>query len=185
MVNQWHNFKIEKILSDEEMQSLWDLYRKSRHEPIHQFYNLFNLDRYNPKSEDIRANSGIQRLDSYAAKRGLKLYSHYFLKYVPYSFTRLHEDNNKIVEKTIITFLESSDDLVGGDTLVMDRHYELPNDENTTRKGPNNHRGNIVPVVAPSQNGNSLVYNHDVLHGVSQVRQGHRIVLVSWYVKNS
>lgn len=183
MVNQWHNFKIDTILSDAEMRCLWDLYNKSRHEYIDQFYNLFNLHRYNPRSEDLKDCPAIKHLNNYAAMRGLKNYSHYFLKYVPYSFTRLHEDNSDLVEKTIITFLESSEDLVGGDTLVYDRHYDLP--QKGLRKGPLNHKKDIVPVVAPSSNGNSLVYNHDVLHGVSQVRQGHRIVLVSWYVKNS
>ena len=75
MVNQWHNFKIDTILSDAEMQSLGELYNKSRHEYIDQFYNLFNLNRYNPRSEDLKDCPAIRHLNNYAATRGLKNYS--------------------------------------------------------------------------------------------------------------
>ena len=188
VVDKWHNVKIIELLDKDDLNSVINLYNELKNdiEYCHQDYALFDVEKSRPHTDQMLLCEGIQTLNFEMAEEGMKQHSHYFLKYVPYSFARVHQDNKRVVTKTIITFLETSDDLVGGDTLIYDRHYDLPTPNNSVvRQSGSSHRHDIVPVILPVKSGDSLIYNYNISHGVSQVLQGHRIVLVSWYVKNS
>ena len=164
------------------MDSLGEVYQSIKVESLRQDYQLFNIEKRRVNS---RANSpGITALDDYMLKKhNLVSNTHYFLKYSKHSFTRIHADNKDVVKKTIITFIDSHN-LVGGNTIVYDKHYDLPpnKDQNMRRTGSSHHK-NVVPCVLPDIVGSSLIYDWSTPHGVSKVYDGHRIVLVSWYVE--
>ena len=39
----------------------------------------------------------------------------------------------------------------------------------------------VIPKVIQMNVGQSLVYDKHLMHGVGQVEQGNRLVLISWY----
>ena len=39
----------------------------------------------------------------------------------------------------------------------------------------------VIPKVVQMDVGQSLVYDKHLMHGVGQVEQGNRLVLISWY----
>jgi hypothetical protein len=180
---QYHNFYKKRILSNARVKTAWDLYKETPMEFAHQDYSLFNVEKSIVRSNNYD-NPAIVALNDYMLKNyGFRPQSHYFLKYIPYSWARVHTDNIHSVSKTIITLLEEKD-LVGGDTLVWDKHYDLPcpKDAYVKRTG-SVHRKSEMPCTPKLKPGQSLVYDSATRHGVTQVEEGHRIVLVSWYMK--
>lgn len=180
---QYKNFYKRNILNEEQYQSVWDLYNSLPVRYAYQDYSLFNVEKRNVDSKSKVENGATVAIDKYMKDRyKFENQTHYFLKYVPYSWTRIHTDNVRRVTKTVITLIEEKD-LVGGETLVWDKHYDLPvpKDHYVQRTG-SVHRKSEVPCTPKLNPGQSLVYDNATRHGVSQVEQGHRIVLVSWYV---
>jgi predicted 2-oxoglutarate/Fe(II)-dependent dioxygenase YbiX len=185
LVKVAHSYDIKTLLSEEEVANLWEVYDQTPVECFRQDYQLFNIEKRQVRSP-ARQNSCLKALDAYMLKEhGLSCNVHYFLKYAKNSFTRMHCDNVKVVKKTIITFMETSN-LIGGHTIVHDLHYDLPpNKDQGIRRTGSSHRNSVVPCVLPDVTGTSLIYDWSTNHGVSKVFEGHRIVLVSWYVENA
>ena len=178
MVNK--NFAIKKILSDEDMKSLWEVYHDSVHEFAHQDYSLHHVWKAQVNSKHMK-ESPFRTLDAYYAKMGYNPFAKYFLKYVEWSWARPHHDNIGTPTKTAITLLEEQD-LEGGETLVWDKHYDLPKPEGAyVKRGGSIHRQDEIVCTPRLQPGESLLYDDNIRHGVAQVRGGHRIVLVTWY----
>jgi len=174
------NYTVDQIFSKEEIDNIKKLYEKSECRLAHQDYNLFSVEKRHVRSQDY--TSEIHRLNEYA---NMKSMGHYFVKYELDSFTRLHVDNDKEVGKTIVTLIETRD-LVGGETLMYDVYPKQPRPKNkyAKRKGDEvNYGKDIVPLIVPLEDGDSVIYDHNVKHGVCKVHQGYRIVLVSWYGK--
>lgn len=180
---QYKNFYKRKILNKEQYQSCLDLYNSLPVRYAQQDYSLFYVEKLNVDSKSKVENSATVAIDKYMKDRyGYTNQTHYFLKYVPYSWTRVHTDNVNRVTKTVITLVEEKD-LIGGETLVWDKHYDLPEIKGSyIQRTGSVHRKSEIPCTPKLQPGESLVYDNATRHGVSQVEQGHRIVLVSWYV---
>lgn len=170
----------DKILSEADLEEAKSLASSIQFKPVFQQYNLFDMER-----------ADIPRPESYGfAKTLLKrsrltnIIGFYFLRYVPGSFTRMHEDNNS--ELTIVTLLDDKD-LVGGHAIVTDtyKQRERPANEicnrsvRETTKPP--YGKNIIMDVVPMELGESLVYGPEQTHGVSKVYEGSRLVLISWF----
>ena len=85
----------------------------------------------------------------------------YLLHYNEGSFTGLHHDNAKQSHKTSITLIDKSEDLVGGQPIII------------------NHMG--APVIPEHQVGQTMWYDQKIVHGVTRVEKGHRKVLVTWW----
>jgi len=181
---KYHKFYKRNILTKEQLQSAWDLYHEIPIKYAHQDYSLFNVEKRNANSSQKKTNPALISIDKYMKDRyGYDNQSHYFLKYVPYSWTRVHTDNINTVTKTVITLLEESNDLIGGETLVWDKHYDLPTPKGSyVQRTGSVHRKQEVPCTPKLNSGESLVYDNGTRHGVSLVERGHRIVLVSWYI---
>lgn len=179
----YSNFYTREIVKEENQQSLWDAYNGTAPEWCHQDWNLFNLEKRQMKAAYWKQHEAIHDIDRYMFRKyQCRTHVHYFLKYVPDSFTRVHQDNKDTVTKTVITFLDHSPDLVGGDTLVFDKQYDSEPPEGSVVKGKDVHSRDVVPTAIKAPNYTSLIYNWNVPHGVTRVNEGHRIVLVSWYV---
>jgi len=109
----------------------------------------------------------------------------YFLRYIPGSFTRLHEDNS--TETTIVTLLDDKD-LVGGNAVVREAYNprgSRPAEQTCHRTNQENEHPpygqQIVLDVLPMERGDSLVYGRELTHGVSKVYEGERLVLITWF----
>lgn len=174
----------QQILDDVELKEARDLAASLDFYKVYQMYNLFDLER-----------ADIQSHESYGFCKTLQEYSKlpqviglYFLRYIPNSFTRMHEDNN--TDMTIVTLLEDQD-LVGGHAIVQDTYAQKDRPSNQIcnrgrheiEKPPYGKK--IITDVLPMKRGESLIYGKDLTHGVSKVYEGSRLVLVSWFKRDS
>ena len=172
-------YKLENIISEEHRHQLLDVYNSLPSELAHQDYNLFDVDKRHPGKEDSRLDC-FKVIDQYASNHK-QMFRHYFLNYTPESFTKFHTDNDDAVGLTIVTFLDKSDDLIGGEALAMLPYIKRARPSNKYRKGDAPIDEKVVPKVINMNVGQSLVYDKSLMHGVGQVERGNRLVLISWY----
>lgn len=184
-------YKAETILSDEEVDILKKDFDSLPSNMWHQDYNLFDTDKRHP-TEEMAKKSPYAKLSNHV---GLESMSHYFLKYGRDSFTKLHNDggNGQRVGKTIVTLIEATPNLVGGEALIFLPYKKtrpktaqvrrVPKEKDPTQVGSPPTQ-DCVPRVVPMSSGTSLIYEQDLMHAVTQVQQGHRIVLVSWFYED-
>lgn len=170
----------ESILSAEEVQEALDVYHQTPMEKYWQFYNLFKVERRDITA-DISKMGFMKTLHKRARTRSQQG-TGYFLRYPPGSFTKIHSDNGSNI--TIVTLLESKD-LVGGYSITQGVYGESsrPADWHAIRDdtGYDGYGDQIVTDVVDINDGESLCYGPHLLHGVSKVYRGHRIVLVTWW----
>lgn len=177
---KYENVESLNLINSEEFKSLVELYKSIPPTFAHQDYNLFHLQKKRVPPKNYK-NAGLQKINEYGLQYG-ELHSHYFLKYTPGSFTKFHRD--RVHTLSVVTFIEKSTNLVGGDTLFYEPYYETTPKENHYVKkidDQKNDHQHIIPIVAPSRIGTSLAYQAETKHAVSRVDRGHRIVLVSWF----
>lgn len=177
-------YTIDDYLTVDDVRDLVKLYDSLESNMAHQDYNLFDVDKRLLRSEH-RTIPAFDKLEK-AAGSDKKLYSHYFLDYLPESFTRSHTDNVDDVVLTMVTILDETG-LVGGETIVH-LPYEKrirPGDRYAKRSGDGEAPlgQDIIPKFVPVKTGQTMTYDHALTHGVCQVSEGRRLVLVSWYAK--
>ena len=172
-------YKVENIITPNQRHQLIDVYRSLDPELAHQDYNLFDVDKRHPSKEQAQMDC-FSALDNYA-KDYEKSFRHYFLNYGPESFTKFHTDDDDKVGLTIVTFLDKSEDLIGGEPLVLLPYEKRSRPSTHYRKGDAPVGQKVVPKVIQMNVGQSLVYDKHLMHGVGQVEQGNRLVLISWY----
>ena len=172
-------YKVENIITPNQRHQLLDVYRSLETNPAHQDYNLFDVDKRHPSKEQVQMDC-FSALDNYANDYQ-KSFRHYFLNYGPESFTRFHTDNDDAVGLTIVTFLDKSSDLIGGEPLVQLPYMKKGRPSTHYRKGESPYGSKVIPKVIQMGVGQSLVYDKHLMHGVGQVEQGNRLVLISWY----
>ena len=183
----------EKIISDKERHELLDTYNRTKGQYAKQDYNLFDVTKTFFDKDTINKHKAIKTLEEYAASfPGVGTsYAHYFLHYGRDAFTRAHSDDDASIGLTIVTLLEKTDNLVGGETLIH-LPYNKPDkgDEGYIKRnregGQKDPKGapigqRIIPRIIFQDEGDSVVYDRSLMHSVTQVEQGHRIVLVSWF----
>ena len=173
------------IFLPDEIEHLKVMYEKYPKEFWARDFNLFNIYKCMiPRKmsvEDVDFFRGIsnkikQRIDY---KQDA---AHYFLKYVKDSFTNVHIDNPKRIKRTAVTLLDISADIIGGDTLLIKNIQDSDIGPGNQRPEGLQDRSNLrVPSIVKPKIGSTLIYNHNVRHGVTKVEQGHRLVLISWF----
>ena len=166
------DYKLEQIINNDDRHSLIDLYNSIPSSVAHQDYNLYKVDKRPLRSSD--QISAIKKIEQYAGKQ---TYSHYFVMYEPGSYTRMHTDNDDDVGLTIVTLIDTVN-LVGGETIVQ---LPAPKDEKIGYQKGEDHKGRVVPKIVRMVEGDSVIYDRSLLHGVTQVELGKRLVLVSWF----
>lgn len=183
------NYEIARFLSDEDVQDLLRCWNSLPQELWHQFYNLFDVDKRPVPGNVRKKHPAFAKIEKAANS---PLMSHYFLQYGQGSFTRFHTDDADKVIKTIVTQIHTSSDLVGGLALVQIPYMvdARPSNKQVKRsKDPEKNnlpplREQIVPKVVNVRDGESMVYGKELIHGVSQVERGTRMVLVSWFMED-
>lgn len=151
------SFSIQRILSETDVKDMLELLENGLETEFKdRYYNLFNVEyshvfsRYHDFSMFTKLNDSVNR----------KVRNHYILKYNVGSYTKIHQDNEYSAKKTIVTLLNKSHDLDGGECIFYDDN---------------------VPHVVNLNVGESIIYDQNMFHGVGIVRKGHRTVCVSWY----
>jgi len=172
-------YKLENIISEEHRQQLLTVYNSLRPELAHQDYNLFDVDKRHPTREQAQLDC-FKVIDDYASNHK-QTFRHYFLNYTEEGFTKFHTDNDDAVGLTIVTFIDKSDDLVGGEALAQLPYTKRSRPANKYRKGDAPIDKRVIPKVINMDVGQSLIYDKSLMHGVGQVERGNRLVLISWY----
>ena len=186
-----HNYTIKKLLDKKSFDNALETYESLPAKKMQQDHALYYIEKRYPASELMRSRPSVFAfIDDYMKiNYNQKRFSHYFLRYDKWSFARVHTDDVTQITNTVITLLDQSKDLIGGETLVWDKFYQLPvlTPKHTIKGKEPKHRDDLVPCSPILKIGESLIYDGRTSHGVTQVEQGHRIVLVSWYTtpKNS
>ena len=176
------NWDKKNILNADDINEARDLFKTVKLKEYHQYYNLFDVKRCDLPS---KGNYGFVNRISETLGVSELIGSPYFLLYETNSFTREHEDNE--TGTTVVTLIESSTDLVGGEALIFDMYGVRPRpshkEERRTKRERANppYSKNIIPRIVPMEQGDSLIYGPDLRHGVTQVEQGTRLVLITWW----
>jgi predicted 2-oxoglutarate/Fe(II)-dependent dioxygenase YbiX len=121
--------------------------------------NVHNAFRLNIDEDNYNVLNEFLFLDNY------KIFGAYILKYGPNSFTGMHQDNSEESQKTSITLIEQSNDIVGGKAIITDNMG--------------------APIIVEQQVGQTLWYDQSLWHGVSKIEKGERKVLVTWWKNNA
>ena len=141
----------------------WDL-NEHRRRNQDQYYNLFYTDHRYPSVSDPVYMERVQKLCDYLG--GWSPDKHYLLQYNPGAYARMHHDD-PTVGKTIVTLLDNDEGrLRGGATLIEIKDADRMLD------------------VVDLDVGESVIYEHDVHHAVSVVREGYRRVHIGWMKTN-
>lgn len=175
---------VEKTRLIEDLKPYKDLWETSNKVVYAQFDNLFDTTRGIIKRpwDQIECLENLRIETERKVGKFLNHFDHYFLNYSRGSFTSLHRDTSK-VQITAITLIGRSENLDGGDVLVMkplsDR--EIKGETRAKKSFTNPVKEEIVPEVWQLDIGESLLYSGHVKHGVTRVKKGNRLVLVSWF----
>lgn len=180
-------YQVKTIFNNQEIDNLIDAFHEQGECLAHQDYNLFDVDKrqYPHKTWGPEIEKLNQYARDYTGNPELEVHSHYFVKYGEEAFCKLHRDDDSIVALTIVTVLETND-LVGGQTMMWNKYSKSSRPRNKYAKRPKNQphgpQGQyIIPVIVEHDDGESIIYDGKTLHGVAQVAQGTRTVMVSWY----
>jgi hypothetical protein len=175
------NYEVLDIFNKEDIKLFNKIYDECTNERVKRLHNLFYVDYRNIPSD----KAGVIK-DKLGKRFKLSTDRNYFLNYTEGSFTRRHADVGQQSQCTVITLLEKSDDLIGGETIVYTKHYKKDNfefDVNRYKRldDKDDEQGaDIVPHVVNLEVGQSVVYDVEMLHEVAEVLKGNRKVLVSW-----
>jgi hypothetical protein len=177
------NFEQLEILSREDIEYLKQMYERYPKQFWTRDFNLFNLYKCDIPRQMNAQDLDFMRMVSNKIKHHVEFKNdaaHYFLKYVPNSFTVVHVDNPQRIKRTAVTLIDASPDLVGGDVVLL---RDIAKSELVSGPlRPESPVPNVkVPIVVKSKLGSTLIYNYNVKHGVSKVEQGYRLVLISWF----
>lgn len=181
------NYSVENILTDRDVQDLCKEFLSLPEKKWHQDYNLFDVDKRHPTwdKDSVR----LPAYDKLEKRAGLKLFSHYYLLYELDSFTRMHTDDDERVGLTMVTLLDRPEGTVGGVPIVQLKYTKRERPSNKdARRSKDKEKNGLPPVGEPiiiravdMKPGQTLIYDHKMRHGVSQVEKGKRLVLISWF----
>ena len=167
--------KVEKIYTEEEINMFRKEYDDLFPYDIKRLNNLFHMIGKRPEPKDrIVVDKSVEGYT--------EVITNYYLKYIPDSFARFHADRPP--KMTAITLIDKSDDLEGGDFIVLKafKKKHFPNRFLFDSMGskPANAGDFIVPEIMPMEVGETCLLWGE-LHGVTEVTKGFRRVHVAWW----
>ena len=171
------DYELKNILTPEDREHIMSSLPDLEHVYWHQNYNLHDVKKWQ-HGVNKRNFPALQSIED--AFPELDLFAHYFLEYGVDSFTKQHTDNDAHIVKTVVTLIQSTD-LIGGETIVLKTYNNKPRPSWAERKGEASYGKRIIPEVVHMEDGQSIVYDQSLPHSVSQVKQGKRVVLITWF----
>jgi hypothetical protein len=188
-------YYVDKILPSVEVSYLNDLYYinakgKIKKEDIHGVVNRGHIrgkDAVIDSVEKQLREHAIRVNKSFGRSTELKLKTMYFQEYLQYSHLPEHRDVISSEGVTLVTLIDRSDDLIGGELLLIDRVADLWKEHgvNAIKHDPYTRiadkDGVRVYTLLPQEVGETAMYIAGTVHSISRVLQGTRLVLVSWF----
>ena len=170
------NLESHKFYSDDELLYLNEVYDKSESLIYRRHHNLFFVEETNLGPSRFVHVEKLE--DSYKKK----VKHQYFLKYSKNSFAKIHSDNNSGL--TQVTLCETSEDVIGGQ-IITELPYRSNNFSGIVRPDDKDIIGrDCVPRIVNLNDGETITYGSNVLHGVTQIEQGIRKVFIVWFEKD-
>jgi predicted 2-oxoglutarate/Fe(II)-dependent dioxygenase YbiX len=158
---------LQDTITDAEKQEICDyVYPKMEYEE--QDVNLHKISKYkvSNNSPDV-----IKKTNHYIKTEiekivNLKLYTRisHIINYTAGARADTHRDNHNLSYVTAVTFLNLSDDMEGGVSYVA-RKID----------------GNVSRLYVPVIEKDTLIYGSKMLHGVTEITKGSRLVFINWY----
>lgn len=178
-------FKLTHIFTKDDIDQLFEIYVSKKGMLLSQDFNLYNVTKKNIAHKNPRISPMIQKLTDHCNR---KVTAVYFLKYKVGSFAKSHVDNPDNNFLTAITMVRTSEDLVGGESLIIKnleqsdiKRGSISTMNSKTAKKLNFMGKPVLPIIVRQSVGTTLWYERNVLHGVTRVDRGERIVLVTWF----
>ena len=145
------NWDKKNILDANDISEARKIYEATEEVEYHQYYNLFDVKRRN--LFDWHNCDFIMKIaDDLGLSKIMGI--PYFLLYETNSFARTHADHE--TGTTVVTLIESSTDLVGGDALIFDVYGTRPRASHKEARRANCESGSnsayekdIIPRVVP------------------------------------
>tara|TARA_R110001632_G_scaffold40605_3_gene101825 strand:+ start:1747 stop:2280 length:534 start_codon:yes stop_codon:yes gene_type:complete len=172
------DYEVRKVLDSDQRSAIVETLKDMEPTYYHQDYNLHDVKKWNA---GINSNNIPQLKVVRDLFPDLAVHSQYFLEYGVDSFTKQHTDNDALIVKTVVTLIQSTD-LVGGETIVLKTYHRKPRPSVAERKGAAQYGKRIIPDVVYMEDGEAIIYDRSLPHSVSQVKQGTRLVLVTWFM---
>jgi hypothetical protein len=165
-------YSIKKILSDKDIEDLIKLHDKysvlgrNRYKTNERVqYNNLNDVIYTDITDVAHTIPALKKLDV----KGHKRLRTYFVKYFEGSYAVPHKDvGHHDKGTTRLTVIDTSKDLKGGHPVYY-------------KRGKGEHKRNMYPIVEYNRKGFTTTHKFSLMHGVSKVKKGWRLVLVTWY----
>jgi hypothetical protein len=170
-----HNlYNIKKILSDKDIEDLIKLHNKysvlgrnKKKTSDRVQYNNLNDVIYTDMTDLAHTIPALNKLDI----EGHSRYRIYFVKYFEGSYAIPHKDvGHQEKGITRLTVLDTSKDLKGGYPIYY-------------KRGKGEHKRNMIPIVEYNRKGFTTTHRFNLMHGVSMVKKGWRLVLVTWHME--
>lgn len=174
------SYLISSILNDEDLNECKKLFESLEPEYAHQDYNLFDVERRNFSPSQLSCMQKLLDFSNVDCSTAT-----YFLKYTEGSFARMHRDESSAM--TIVTMIHSSEDLVGGESLINRKYCtrNRPANKYARRAGDEEqnppYEQEIIPDCIKLKEGESAIYDRHLKHGVSYVHSGERLVMITWF----
>ena len=113
-------------------------------------------------------NNIIKPMAETSTNRKYKLGSSKLIDYIEGSWCHGHRDSLEQSHLSVITMIDMSSNLKGGQAyFAKDRDAE----------------GVWTMLPGPLFNGDTLMYSANLFHGVYEVQQGRRLVMVNWFIE--
>lgn len=152
------DYQIKNILSPQEIKYCNEYFEKSEKKYYDVWHNVVNVN----KVEIDLSDAGMRHISNKLLFDNLRIRAFYMLEYYKDSFAQTHTDNDS--NATSVTLIDTSQDLIGGNTILQDVIKEKK-----------------CILSLPSKLGETFIYNGSIVHGVSKVLSGRRRVLIMWY----
>lgn len=177
-----------KVLDNKLIDGLNKIFDDGEKTRMSQWHNLINinlipsLNRKDPTVADTLSEIELLVYDLYGKKERPTLKKTFMVEYYQGSFVHPHLDNK--FGSSFITLIDQSKKLDGGEVLVYqpintkeikDRFYPAE-----SRDG-NNCKEVLCPIIIPMKVGETIAYRSSVKHAVTEIREGRRRVLVTWF----
>ena len=152
------DYQIKNILSPQEIKYCNEYFEKSDKEYYDVWHNVVNVNKVEIDLSDI----GMKHISNKLLFNNFRIRPFYMLEYLQDSFTQIHTDNDS--NATSVTLFDASEDLVGGNIILLDSIKEKR-----------------CILSLSSKLGETFIYNGSIIHGVSKILSGRRRVMIMWY----
>ena len=136
-------------------------------------YNLMKTWQIETDNDDpmlVEMTAKVQKAaEAVMSKKLLPCKNGKIVDYVKGSWAKGHNDSIEQSHCSVITMIDLSQDLVGGEAyFAKDREWV------------DDHK--MIP--GPLNNGDCLMYGGNLFHGVDEVFSGRRLVLITWFLED-